>query len=84
LGGIDILVNNAGTYETAAFDDVTVRQWDAIFATNVRGPFLVSQAALKYLRKAKEGGLSIWDRSADCEPGPRMLTIVRPRPHCTC
>jgi len=44
LGGIDILVNNAGTYETAAFDDVTVRQWDAIFATNVRGPFLVSQA----------------------------------------
>jgi 3-oxoacyl-[acyl-carrier protein] reductase/pteridine reductase len=68
LGGIDILVNNAGTYETAAFDDITVRQWDAIFATNVRGPFLVSQAALKYLRKRKGriinlgslGGLRAW------------------------
>ena len=68
LGGIDILVNNAGTYETAAFDDITVQQWDAIFATNVRGPFLVSQAALKYLRKRKGrivnlgslGGLRAW------------------------
>ncbi len=68
LGGIDILVNNAGTYETVAFDEITVRQWDAIFATNVRGPFLVSQAALEYLRKRKGriinlgslGGLRAW------------------------
>ena len=72
LGGIDILVNNAGTYETAAFDDITVRQWDAIFATNVRGPFLVSQATLKYLRKRKGriinlgslGGLRAWSTHA--------------------
>jgi 3-oxoacyl-[acyl-carrier protein] reductase/pteridine reductase len=54
LGGLDILINNAGAYETVAFEDLTVRQWDAIFATNVRGPFLVSKAALKYLR-ARQG-----------------------------
>ncbi len=54
LGGLDILINNAGAYETVPFEDLTLRQWDAIFATNVRGPFLVSKAALKYLR-ARQG-----------------------------
>lgn len=68
LGGIDILVNNAGNYETVAFEDLTLAQWDAIFASNVRGPFLVSQTALKYLRKRQGkiinlgslGGLRPW------------------------
>lgn len=50
FGGLDILVNNAGTYETVEFDQITLKQWDAIFATNVRGPFLVSREALRYLR----------------------------------
>ena len=51
LGGIDILVNNAGNYETVDFDRITLAQWDAIFASNTRGPFLVSREALKALRK---------------------------------
>jgi NAD(P)-dependent dehydrogenase (short-subunit alcohol dehydrogenase family) len=54
LGGLDILVNNAANYETAEFDKLTLRQWDAIFASNTRGPFLVSQEALQYLR-ARQG-----------------------------
>ncbi len=54
FGGIDILVNNAGNYETVDFDQLTLKQWDATFASNVRGPFLVSQQCLKYLRK-REG-----------------------------
>lgn len=52
LGSIDILVNNAGRFETAALDSITVEQWDAMFETNTRGPFLVAQAALPYLRVA--------------------------------
>src|SRR5271169_2644798 len=51
LGRIDILVNNAGNYETAEFEKLTVRQWDAIFASNTRGPFLVSREAVKLLRE---------------------------------
>src|SRR6266480_7416207 len=39
--GLDILINNAGRYETVACDDLSLQQWDTIFATNVRGPFLV-------------------------------------------
>jgi NAD(P)-dependent dehydrogenase (short-subunit alcohol dehydrogenase family) len=50
LGRIDILVNNAANYETAEFEKLTLRQWDAIFASNTRGPFLVTREALKYMR----------------------------------
>ncbi|HEX7893741.1 MAG TPA: SDR family NAD(P)-dependent oxidoreductase [Terriglobales bacterium] len=68
LGGIDVLINNAGIYETASFDELTVQQWDNIFATNVRGPFLFSQESLKYLHARKGriinmgslGGLRAW------------------------
>lgn len=51
LGGLDLLVNNAGAFETAALDDITPEQWDAMFATNTRGPFLVAQAAAPFLRQ---------------------------------
>jgi pteridine reductase len=52
FGGLDILVNNAGTFETAALQSITLEQWDKMFETNTRGPFLVSQAAYPHLREA--------------------------------
>jgi NAD(P)-dependent dehydrogenase (short-subunit alcohol dehydrogenase family) len=55
LGRIDILVNNAANYETAVFERLTVRQWDAMFASNTRGPFLVSREALKWMRRNRPG-----------------------------
>lgn len=87
LGGIDILVNNAGNYETAEFDQLTVKQWDAIFASNTRGPFLVSQAALKWLRERRGkiinmgslGGLRPWPTHAhycSSKAALHMLTKV--------
>src|SRR6202051_3613597 len=68
LGGIDVLVNNAANYETVEFEKITVAQWDAIFASNTRGPFLVSREALPPLRKRRGrivnmgslGGLRPW------------------------
>ena len=53
FGGLDILVNNAGTFETAVLQSITLAQWDKMFETNTRGPFLVSQAAYPHLREAK-------------------------------
>jgi len=50
LGRLDILVNNAANYETVEFEKLTVKQWDRIFASNTRGPFLVSREALKWMR----------------------------------
>src|ERR1700693_999355 len=55
LGRIDILVNNAANYNTAEFERLTVRQWDAMFASNTRGPFLVSREALKWMRRKPTG-----------------------------
>ena len=55
LGRIDVLVNNAANYDAADFDRLSVRQWDAIFASNTRGPFLVSREALKWMRRKRTG-----------------------------
>jgi 3-oxoacyl-[acyl-carrier protein] reductase/pteridine reductase len=59
LGRIDILVNNAANYETAEFEKLTVRQWDAIFASNTRGPFLVSREALQWMRRKRPKGMGL-------------------------
>src|SRR5208282_4335203 len=56
MGGIDVLVNNAATYETVEFEQLTVEQWDAIFASNTRGPFLVSREALPWMRRKRGKG----------------------------
>ncbi len=58
LGRIDILVNNAANYATADFERLTLRQWDAMFASNTRGPFLVSREALKWMRRKRTGSQS--------------------------
>jgi NAD(P)-dependent dehydrogenase (short-subunit alcohol dehydrogenase family) len=67
-GGIDIVVNNAAVFEAARLDRMTVEQWDAVFETNARGPFLVVREALPYLRKTRGrivnigslGGMRAW------------------------
>jgi len=54
MSGLDILVNNAGAFETVALEEITVEEWDAMFETNTRGPFLVAKAAHASL-KARRG-----------------------------
>ncbi len=53
FGGLDLLVNNAGSFETAPLESMAVEQWDAMFATNTRGPFLVAKAAYAHLKHAR-------------------------------
>jgi 3-oxoacyl-[acyl-carrier protein] reductase/pteridine reductase len=65
---LDILVNNAAFYETAEVDEITLEQWDNMFAINTRGPFLFSRACAPELRKrhgriiniGSLGGLRPW------------------------
>ena len=72
FGRLDILVNNAGRYETAALEAITVEQWDAMFETNTRGPFLAAQAAYPHLKAARGriinigslGGMHPWPTHA--------------------
>lgn len=47
---LDLLVNNAGNFASAPLEEITPAAWDAMFATNTRGPLLMAQAALPHLR----------------------------------
>src|SRR5688572_30254825 len=87
FGGLDILVNNAGQYETMDFEKITPQQWDGIFAANVRGPFLMTQAAAPHLRRRSGkiinlgslGGMRPWATHAhycSSKAGLHMLTQV--------
>jgi 3-oxoacyl-[acyl-carrier protein] reductase/pteridine reductase len=68
FGRLDILVNNAGLFESVPLEEITVEQWDRMFAANTRGPFLMAQAAYPHLRAAHGrivnigslGGLHPW------------------------
>lgn len=57
FAGIDIIVNNAGVIQSGPFIDFAERDWERIFAVNVKGIFLMTQAALPYLKA--RGGLII-------------------------
>jgi 3-oxoacyl-[acyl-carrier protein] reductase/pteridine reductase len=52
FGKLDLLINNAGAFETVALQNISVEQWDAMFETNTRGPFLVAKAAHAALKAA--------------------------------
>ena len=55
VGAIDILVNNAGIQRRHALVDFPRDDWDAIIATNLTAPYLVSQAVLPAMIAGKRG-----------------------------
>ncbi|HEY4358378.1 MAG TPA: SDR family oxidoreductase [Acidobacteriaceae bacterium] len=68
FGGLDVLVNNAGTAIPKPFEQTTLEEIDRMFAVNVRGPMIATQAAIKHL---KSGGRIITIGSC---VGERMMT----------
>ena len=63
FGGIDILVNNASAINLTPTLETPAKRFDLMFDINVRGTFLVSQAAIPYLKEA---------------PNPHILTLSPP------
>ncbi|RLI09729.1 dehydrogenase [Candidatus Bathyarchaeota archaeon] len=58
FGRIDVLVNNAAIYYGLAFkpsDEISVEEWDRVFAVNVRGVWLCIKAVLPYMKKQGRG-----------------------------
>ena len=53
---IDILVNNAGIAVTRPFLEHTPEDWDQVLSVNLRGAFLVGQAAARAMVARKSGG----------------------------
>jgi NADP-dependent 3-hydroxy acid dehydrogenase YdfG len=50
FGRLDILVHSNGTYSSAPLDSARLRDFDRLWATNVRSVFLLTQLALPSLR----------------------------------
>lgn len=57
-GRIDILVNNAAIYGTIVrkpFEEITVEEWDKLYAVNVRGMFLCVKAVAPHMKTQQRG-----------------------------
>jgi NAD(P)-dependent dehydrogenase (short-subunit alcohol dehydrogenase family) len=69
---IDILINNAAADPRIKLEETSARQWDELFALNLRAYFLTSQAVVPFMRR---GGESIVNLSSIvCHQGPANMT----------
>jgi 3-oxoacyl-[acyl-carrier protein] reductase len=57
VGEIGVLVNNAGVLIAKPFEEMTLEDWDATMATNVRSLFLMTRAVLPAMRRRREGSV---------------------------
>ena len=55
FGRLDILVNCVGTHIEKPADELTADDWDQVHDTNLRGAFLLSQAAGRHMIEQKRG-----------------------------
>jgi len=51
FGTIDILVNNAGIQSDAAFDAMTLEQWNKVIGINLTGQFLCAREAIREFKR---------------------------------
>ena len=86
FGRLDLVVNNAAVFQSAPLDSLTLDQWDTVFETNARGPFLVAREALPHLRVAKGrivnigslGGIKAWATHAHyCASKAALHTLTQ-------
>ncbi len=59
FGRIDVVINNAGYGIFKNVDEITVDEWDSVMATNVKGTFLLTKAALPTLKAQGSGHIVV-------------------------
>lgn len=57
LDRVDVLVNNAGIWRDTFLAEMAEEDWDAVFAVNVKGVFLCSQAVAKVMMRQRSGSV---------------------------
>jgi 3-oxoacyl-[acyl-carrier protein] reductase len=57
LGEVGVLVNNAGVLIARPIEEISLEDWDATMATNLRGTFLMTRAVLPPMRARRSGAL---------------------------
>jgi 3-oxoacyl-[acyl-carrier protein] reductase len=76
FGRLDLLVNNAGVQTWKPLLDVTEEEWDLVIDTNLKGCFLCTQQAGRYMRD--HGGGSIVNLGSGCNKlaFPRLVAYT--------
>ena len=64
FGPLHVLVNSAAVMMRTPFGDVAAEDWDAMFALNLRAPFLLAQALAPVLRRMRGAIINIADLAA--------------------
>ncbi|TDI61816.1 MAG: SDR family oxidoreductase [Alphaproteobacteria bacterium] len=70
LGGLDALAHPAAIQRMASASDVTVEDWDLMFAVNVRGTMLTNQAAHQYMTESGGGSIINFGSISGLRPEP--------------
>jgi NAD(P)-dependent dehydrogenase (short-subunit alcohol dehydrogenase family) len=70
LGGLDALAHPAAIHRMNNAGDVSVEDWDLIFAINVRGTMLANQAAHGYLKASGGGSIINFGSISGLRPEP--------------
>ena len=55
FGRIDLLVNNAGAFDGGPLEELAIEDWDKVIGTNLTGPFLCTQQAMRRMKPAGGG-----------------------------
>jgi NAD(P)-dependent dehydrogenase (short-subunit alcohol dehydrogenase family) len=58
LGGVDVLVNSAGVFGPKPFLESSEEELDRFYATNLKGPFLTTQALVPLMIEAGGGSIT--------------------------
>ncbi len=53
FGGIDLLIHNAGAIDLRGIDELPAKKLDLLHGVNVRGTYLLTRAALPFLRRSE-------------------------------
>jgi pteridine reductase len=65
FGRLDALVNNASSFQPTPLGSIAEADWDALFASNAKGPLFLVQAAAPHLRAARGAVVNLLDVYAE-------------------